>query len=496
MKHYIYILVVSSVFIAYAVVFDTFPRSTVSTLERRTLAVFPRFTLEKLRDGSFTHEVSSWFSDSEPYRDDLMTLSMWIKGNMGLAKSEDNVTFHASADGPMTAGEDATETDLMATDSLDGHAAYDYENHVTADDNAKIANAGIIVVGSGDKVRALMVYGGGPKGGVRYAEAANRYKERFGDEVNVYSMVIPTAIEYYCPDKVRRYTNSQLKTIRNIFAHLSPSVRAVDIYSTLGRHAAEDIYLRTDHHWAPLGAYYAVEEFARIAGVPFLPLERYDRRVVRRFVGSMYGYSNDIAVKNAPEDFVYYVPRGVKYTTTYIIYTIDEDYHVTAESRPMRGAFFMHYRDGNGGAYCTFMGGDTKITQVRTSTHNGRRVLILKDSFGNALPGYLFGSFEEVHVVDSRYFTKNMTQYVRDNKITDILFANNIFNAYSPRIANAYIRFLDQPAGIIHRAKRDSTGVKAVAADSVQTREPTTAPSQKSSDMPPSQETVATERTE
>lgn len=98
MKHYIYILVVSAVFVAYAVVFDTFPRSTVSELERRTLATFPDFTSEKLRDGSFTREVSSWFSDSEPYRDDLMALSMYIKGYMGLAKSDDDVTFHASAD--------------------------------------------------------------------------------------------------------------------------------------------------------------------------------------------------------------------------------------------------------------------------------------------------------------------------------------------------------------------------------------------------------------
>lgn len=122
----------------------------------------------------------------------------------------------------------------------------------------------------------------------------------------------------------------------------------------------------------------------------------------------------------------------------------------------------MHYRDGNGGAYCTFMGGDTKITQVRTSVKNGRRVMILKDSFGNALPGYLFGSFEEVHVVDSRYFTKNMVQYVHDNRITDILFANNIFNAYSPRIANAYIRFLDQAGGIV-KHRTDSTSVTAPA---------------------------------
>ena len=37
-----------------------------------------------------------------------------------------------------------------------------------------------------------------------------------------------------------------------MYAHLSDSVKAVDIYTALGKHAKEDIFLRTDHHWAPL----------------------------------------------------------------------------------------------------------------------------------------------------------------------------------------------------------------------------------------------------
>ena len=88
------------------------------------------------------------------------------------------------------------------------------------------------------------------------------------------------------------------------------------------------------------------------------------------------------------------------------------------------------------------------ITRVKTSTHNGRRVLILKDSFGNAMPGYLFYSFEEVHVIDSRYFTKNMVEYVKEHQITDILFANNIFKAYSSGTYAKYIRYLKQTNGL------------------------------------------------
>jgi hypothetical protein len=49
-----------------------------------------------------------------------------------------------------------------------------------------------------------------------------------------------------------------------------------------------------------------------------------------------------------------------------------------------------------------------------------------------------------MHVIDYRYFTFNMEKYVKDNKITDILFANNIFSAYSNSIAKRYGKFLTQ----------------------------------------------------
>lgn len=457
MKHNnIYIIIMTAVLVVFTVVFATFPRSTFSELEKRELARFPEFSFEKLKTGEFTKDVSAWFSDSEPYRDVFMQLSMLEKDVLGISAGEDNVTFHASAD-DVSGG---TADDAAAPGMTPG----EYVNNVTADDNAKIANKGIIITGKGDKVRALMAYGGSPSGGVYYAKAANAYKQAFGTSVRVYCMVIPTAVAYYCPDKARKCTNEEWPTIKNIHSHLAPDVKPVDAFTVLGAHADEDIFLRTDHHWAPLGAFYAAQEFARVAGVPFKPLSSYQRMVVRGYVGSMYGYSKDISIKRAPEDFVYYVPKGAKYTTTYTDYVINSNYQVVSEGKPHKGIFFYKYRDGSGGAYCTFMGGDTRITKVSTGVRNGRRVMILKDSFGNAMPGYLFYSFEEVHVVDYRYFTKNMKAYVRDNKITDILFANNIFNAYSKKTCDRYIRFLNQRGGEF--AQPDPKGSVTTAADS------------------------------
>lgn len=452
MKHNIvYVVIISIVFVAFTIILDTFPRSTVSEVEKRELAKFPTFTIDKLKDGSFTREVSSWFSDSEPYRDKFMSLSMNIKAMLALSTSdEDKITFHANTD---DAGADAIDPELAEMERIkaeeerkEGEAnrvVGEYNNKLTANENAKIAHKGIIVIGSGTNVRALMAYGG-TEGGGSFAKLCNTYKKVFGPGVNVYCMVIPTAVAYYLPEKARDRSKPQDVTINYIHSLLDDSVKAVDVYTTLGKHADEDIYLRTDHHWAPLGAYYAAQRLAKIAKLPFKGLDSYDRHVIHGYVGSMYGYSKDIAIKNAPEDFVYHTPKDMEYTTTYIKYETDEDYNIISGSKPSRGEFYYKYKDGSSGAYCTFMGGDQKITQLRTQTNNGRRLAIIKDSYGNPLASYLMYSFEEIHVIDYRYFAKNMKKYIRDNKITDIVFATSIFKSYESYTARKCESYLDQ----------------------------------------------------
>ena len=81
------------------------------------------------------------------------------------------------------------------------------------------------------------------------------------------------------------------------------------------------------------------------------------------------------------------------------------------------------------------MGGDARLTKVETGTATNRNVLVIKDSFGNAVPGYLFYSFGEVHVADFRYFTKDIKQYIKENNITDVLIVVNVFNAYSTGVS-------------------------------------------------------------
>ena len=323
--------------------------------------------------------------------------------------------------------------ETTATAQNEGKTPYrveEYVNTINPHDPVRMTSSGIIIAGRPATARAMSSFNATSTGARPLAECGNFYKQVLGDSVNVYVAAIPLAIAYYMPNGAKSWNKGHSGALNAMFAAVNDNVKAIDVYTALGKHTAEHIYSRTDHHWAPLGGYYAAEEFAKVAGVPFKDLSHYQTFTVQRYVGSMYQFSNDQAVLASPEKFVYHKPTEVEYTTTYINH---------GQTKPYQGKFFYDY---NGpGAYCSFMGGDSKITQVRTNTKNGRRLVIIKDSFGNVIPGYLFYSFEEIHVIDFRYFGKSIKQYVKQHGITDLLIATNISFACSANIMAKYKRF-------------------------------------------------------
>lgn len=501
-ENLIYIAITGLAFMAIVFILLLGKRSTQSELERRELAEFPEITAPSLIRGEAGPAVSEWYADTVPKRDRVLNMAMDVRNVRGIQDTgEETIRFHnvkelrtepeetaqvtaapagepekqpekepektpengPAANAGTSAGAEnapaAADAGQGSSDTADAEAAQteapaEHETPETAsavpeeaydalpEEAFTVGSNGIIVSGSGSNTRAIMMYGGSASVAKHYAEVVSMYPEALPG-VRVYCMVIPTAVSYYCPVQALSYTGSQLDQIRNIMESLSPAVTGINVYSVLGEHTEEPIYLRTDHHWAPLGAYYAAGEFAKAAGVPFPDLSSYEERVVHNYCGTMYMYSQDTAVRDNPEDFVYYVPRDLTLETTYINYTLS-DGRVAAENPPFSGPFFQPMNDGNSNAYCVFMGGDAKITRVQTGIQNGRRLVILKDSFGNALPEFLFYGFEEVHVLDARYFTRNIVQYVQENGITDVLFANNVFHAGTKSTAAAYERFLKQ----------------------------------------------------
>lgn len=482
-----YLFIVGAVFVILTVVFVFFPRSKYSELEKRDLTEFPDITEYSDKPTKYTAAISSWFSDTEPYRDELMTLSMGIRSAMrgDILPEEESISFRPAATQPAADNHlPAVDTQVESVSPAQMDSVSE-NTHNIEDGNAKLGDSGTIIVGKGDKVRALMAFGGTSKGGSGYVDLLNTLAETFPSE-QVYAMIAPLATEFYLPAKAAKASNPQKPFIYSVRDRLSPKVKFVDVYDELSHHTNEDIYLRTDHHWAGLGGYYAAKRLAQTAGVPFRGLDAYEKHVVKDFVGSMYGYSKDIAVKKAPEDFIYYTPTQVEYDAQYVAYTLDRNFNIIKESKPYKSSLFKHFKDGSGNAYLTFVGSDQVFVKVKTSTPGNRRLLIIKDSYGNAVPGNLLYSFNEVHVVDFRYFTHNLKEYVANNGITDIAVCFNVFNAYSSGSASKVKKMISQKGGV-HTSPRNP----APATPLPQTREASPHPQAETS-FPSNSETSET----
>lgn len=433
----VFLVMIGIVFFGLTAVFLFLPRSTYSEVEKRDLATFPHPDSALADPQGYTAAVSSWFSDTEPYRDHIMTASRNLRDAFRFRFSDPDEAISFKATAPVNPDEaDAPPSPIHADAPVP-------QVNPLADANAKVANAGIIVVSSAPNVRALMAYGGLEKQGQPFLELIDKFRTALPSQ-QLYAVIIPTAAEFYLPDKAAGKSRPQKPTLDYVRANLDPTVRYVDVHAQLGAHINEDIFLRTDHHWAPLGAFYAARALATEAGLPFRDLSNYDRHIIPDYVGSMYGYSNDISVKNSPEDFVYYTPRDAGEKTTYITYKVGKNFQITDQRGPYEGEFFHKYPAGSPAAYCTFMGGDSHIVRVQTRAPNNRRLLIIKDSYGNAVPGFLFYTFNEIHVIDFRYFTKNLPEYVTQNGITDIALTFNIFTICSRSAMNKVSNFLTQ----------------------------------------------------
>lgn len=420
MRDKLFVFVISLFLLGGAVVFCTFPRSTWSELERRELLVFPDFSLEKLFRGEFTEEVSTWFSDSEPYRDKFMNMSMWLKDKMAIrfGSEDDQILVHTSQT-------ISTKNDQVDNTTWESQSRY-------------------ILVGSAPYARALATFDGTIEDSEKYIEVINQYQERFGQEVTLYSMVVPTSIEFYCPEAAIELTHLQRPVIDHIYSGLHQDVRPIDVYSVLASHLDEQIYFRTDHHWTPLAGYYAAREFAKIAGVKVPEIEDFQQHVRHDFLGSLNGKVQSMTLKESPEDFVYYTPPH-DYTAHYTVYKADDNYELASnEETYIDGPFFVEqYLSRRGSAYSVFMGGNNNIAQIDCKNPSQRRLLIMKDSYGNSVPSYLFGSFGEVHIVDYRFFPHSIAQYIHDHKITDLLFINNAGLACYT-VPPAYLKILEQ----------------------------------------------------
>ena len=399
------------------------PKPRYSEQEKRDLASMPQFSSQMLLSGQYSRDLSAFYADSFPGRDRFVASAGILQEAAGIAY--DGLTLHQGS-GDTTVPEESSEpvvpdASVEPEQGPESSSAVQLPTAPGVEGEEDIApeRAGPIIVYNG---KGYQIFGGTEAAGIQYAEAINAYQRTLGDKVQVYNLVVPSAIAFGLPEKHQNMTMPEHPRIANVYDHLDDGVIAVDVYDSFEAHKNEYIYFGTDHHWTIYGAYLAYSDFIQAAGMEPVPIDQMEKRTLGYdFFGTYYSQTQDSKLRRSP-DTVDYFMIGTPHTALY--YYRGSPYY--GRQMPL----LAEYAQGVNG-YSVFLHGDFPLIKITTDIKNGRRIAVVKESFGNAFSPFLVNHYEEVYIVDERYLEVGLVQLMEENDINELLIINNIFAAHT-----------------------------------------------------------------
>ncbi len=245
--------------------------------------------------------------------------------------------------------------------------------------------------------------------------------------LNKYFMMVPTAVSVL-ENKLPDYApaSEEMKMVDQVKQTLNDHIRFIDVYPALSAKKNDDIFYKTDHHWTTKGAYYAYQVLSQEMG--FTPKNEEDfniTKVTDAFYGSLYSKSGFRHLN--PDSISLYLPKDhEQYQVEYL----------DGENKPSDSLYAMDHLNKKD-KYAVFLNGNYSLIKITTGNEEGKKLLMVKDSYANCFIPFLALHFNEIYVVDLRYYTDNLMTLIQNNQINDmILLYNSITFFEDPFIKN------------------------------------------------------------
>ncbi|WP_274361689.1 DHHW family protein [Paenibacillus thermotolerans] len=416
--------------------------SSDSETENRRLASFPVFSVRNVLSGGFFRELENYTADHIAFRDSFIRTSKWIASFQGKSGTESALIVPSAANNSAEAqaapsaeesagagqpGQSAGAAAEASAKSAESAPRAKTRQAVSPLSSASAEEEGkrqgrVLIIGD----RAMNLYSFDAASGQAYADAVNRIHERleqaFPNGIRTSVLIAPTAAEFIRSPKLKSLSDSQRKAIDEIYGKLKPEIAKVDALSPMLLHAGEPLFFRTDHHWTAVGAYYAYSAFIEANGMNPVPVTAYEKGEVPQFLGSLYASTMNRRLAARPDTIVYFKPY-VKHR-----YTV----HYTG-SLDMPLIDMRHAKKKN--KYRIFLSGDRPWGHIAAEADSKRRLLVIKDSYGNALVPFLLPHYSDIFVVDPRQFDQPLIPFIREHRIEEIVYVNNIGVTSGPGFA-------------------------------------------------------------
>ena len=347
--------------------------------ENRYLAEPPKLSVDNILSGKFQDGLEDYLRDQICFRDEWITIKTGIQKACG-------------------------DTDIGG--AYVGKDGYDFEKITPEDVDDKLAAR---------NMKAVKEY---------FEDASETI-----DKARLSFLLVPTSgliMQDKLPKNARLF--DQASYIDQVQSAVS-DYNFIDARDVLSSHADQYIYYKTDHHWTSVGAYYAYEKWCEDTGHEAAPLDALEKTVESdKFRGSLY--SKILDAGSAYDEIWTYGPKdGAPFGSENCLVTMDEK----NETDSVYDRSKLKEKD----KYAFFFGGNYGEVHVQNRAadeeNKGRNVLVIKDSFANSFAPFLTQNYENIYMIDLRYYNGDMKAYLQEHDITDVLVLYNISNFISDR---------------------------------------------------------------
>ena len=239
------------------------------------------------------------------------------------------------------------------------------------------------------------------------AALAELQKKLAAEDISMDTILVPVAAQVLT-DKLPAYAPvADYAAILEVLT--DAGVDTVDMLTALAAHSGENIYYRTDHHWTSLGAYYP---YCARRGIERNGDDWTQVLLCDNFHGTTW---NKVPLPTVPAEEI---------TAWY-----KHEYHNVSYNGgeyETNSIYECKYLSGSD-QHAVFLNSNQAQTVISGSGKSGK-LLLIKDSYGNTFSQFPVEDYAEVHVLDLRFFKGDVTEYAKENDITDALVLYGVQN--------------------------------------------------------------------
>lgn len=217
-----------------------------------------------------------------------------------------------------------------------------------------------------------------------------------------------------CPDKGEVYSERLPKGAafsdeRVVLDRYKNEIGAtyIDLYKLMMDHKDEYIFYKSDHHWRE-GAYLAYKELTKTMGLE--EIKDIEKVTCDNFRGSLDSKSS--YYNSAVDEILFYLPKNY------------DEIKVKGDDKEIKVLNKDEFKKKD--KYKALFSGNYGLVEIEGNPDSDKTLLIVKDSFANAVASLFTNEYKTIYMVDKRFFNQKINDFIKENDIDTCLVLGSV----------------------------------------------------------------------